>query len=103
VLIYPAYFVEKGEVKLRDDIRVTKDAPPMFFAHASNDGVTALNSLLLATELKKAGVPAELHLYSTGGHGFGLRPRADLPCTQWPSACESWMRTMKYLQASRAP
>ena len=94
VLIYPGGFEEKDQAKLRDHVRVTKDAPPMFFAHAANDGVTALNSLLLAVELKKVGVPAELHLYATGGHGFGLRPQAEKPCTQWPSACEAWMRTM---------
>jgi acetyl esterase/lipase/rhodanese-related sulfurtransferase len=99
VLIYPAYFEEKGKGKLRDDIRVTKDAPPMFFTHAANDPVTCLNSLLLATELKKAGVPAELHLYATGGHGFGLRPQADKPCTQWPSACEAWLRAMRFTNA----
>jgi acetyl esterase/lipase len=96
VLIYPGGFEEKGQAKLRDHVRVTKDAPPMFFAHAANDPVTALNSLLLATELKKVGVPAELHLYATGGHGFGLRPQADKPCTQWPTACATWMRTMGF-------
>jgi acetyl esterase/lipase len=96
VLIYPGGLTEKGQAKLRDHVRVTKDAPPMFFAHAANDGVTALNSLLLAVELKKAGVPAELHLYATGGHGFGLRPQADKPCTEWPGACATWMRTMGF-------
>ena len=74
----------------------------MFFAHAANDGVSALNSLLLATELKKVGVPAELHLYATGGHGFGLRPQADKPCTQWPIACEAWMRTMGFTGKQKA-
>jgi acetyl esterase/lipase len=96
VLIYTGGLVGKGETKMRDHVVVPKNAPPMFFAHASNDGVTALNSLLLATELKKADVPAELHLYATGGHGFGLRPQADQPCTQWPQACEAWMQTMGF-------
>lgn len=99
VLIYPAYLVDKGQATLRSDIKVTKNSPPMFFAHAFNDGVTPLSSLLLATELKKSGVPAELHLYATGGHGFGLRPVADKPCTQWPSACATWMQTMGYTPA----
>ena len=99
VLIYPAGFEEKGQAKLRDHFRVTKSTPPMFFAHAANDGVSALNSLLLATELKKVGVPAEMHLYATGGHGFGLRPQADMPCTQWPNACVAWMQTMGFTRA----
>jgi acetyl esterase/lipase len=99
VLIYPAYFADQAQGKLRDHFRVTKSAPPMFFAHASNDGVTCLSSLLLATELKKFGVPAELHLYATGGHGFGLRPQLDQPCTQWPSACAAWMQTMGFTRS----
>jgi len=99
VLIYPAYLVGKGQANLREDVKVTKNAPPMFFAHAFNDGVTPLSSLILATELKKAGVSAELHLYATGGHGFGLRPQAAMPCTQWPSACATWMRTMGITQS----
>jgi acetyl esterase/lipase/rhodanese-related sulfurtransferase len=97
VLIYPAGFEEKGQAKLRDHFKVTKETPPMFFVHAANDGVSALNSLLLAAELKKVGVPAELHLYATGGHGFGLRPQADKPCTQWPAACAAWMRAMGFV------
>jgi acetyl esterase/lipase len=96
VLIYPAYFADPKQGKLHDHFKVTKSAPPMFFAHAANDPVSPLNSLLLATELKKAGVTAELHLYATGGHGFGLRPQADKPCTQWPRECAAWMQTMGF-------
>ena len=99
VLIYTGGLVPKGQTTLAEHVKVGKDAPPMFLAHAANDGVTALNSLLLATELKKAGVPAELHLYATGGHGFGLRPQADKPCTQWPSACATWMQTMGFTKS----
>jgi dipeptidyl aminopeptidase/acylaminoacyl peptidase len=48
--------------------------------------------------LKKAGVPAELHVYADGGHGFGLRP-SDKACSTWPKRCEEWLRTMKILGA----
>jgi len=41
--------------------------------------------------LKRAGVPGELHLYSVGGHDFGLRP-TDNPCSTWPARCVDWMR-----------
>src|SRR5262245_31244110 len=47
LLIYPAYLTDKKEEKLADDVRVTKEAPPMFLAHAGNDGVTAASSALL--------------------------------------------------------
>jgi acetyl esterase/lipase len=94
VLIYPAGFVEKDKSELRDYIKVPKDAPPTFFAHAFDDGVSALNSLLLAAELKKAGGRAEVHVYATGGHGYGLRHVDGQPVTDWPKVCEAWMKGM---------
>ncbi len=93
VLIYPGGFEVQGQPKLRDEVQVTKQSPPMFFVHAYDDGVTALNTLLLATELKKVGVPAEVHVYATGGHGYGLRHVEGQPVTDWPKPCEAWLKT----------
>src|SRR5262245_11147514 len=70
VLIYPAYLLAKGNTELAPDIRVTKESPPTFFAHAGDDPVTPLSSVVMYQALKKAGVPAELHVYASGGHGF---------------------------------
>jgi len=98
-LIYPGGLLEKDEPKLRDHVRVPQDAPPMFFAHAFNDRVDVMNSVLLAGELKKIGVPAELHLYATGGHGFGMR-KTGHPCNTWPQRCEEWMRSQGWLKKS---
>lgn len=88
-LIYPAYLVD-AQGQLKPDLVVTKQAPPMFLAHAFNDGVTCENSVQLFLALKKAGVPSDLHLYSSGGHGFGLRPSEHAAST-WPKRCEDWM------------
>ena len=93
VLIYPGGLDEKGQPKLREEVTVTKDAPPMFFVHAFDDGVSVFNTLLLATELKKVGVPAEVHVYATGGHGYGLRHVEGQPVTDWPKPCEAWLKT----------
>jgi acetyl esterase/lipase len=93
VLVYPGGFEVKGQPKLRDEVQVTKQSPPMFFVHAFDDGVTALNTLLLATELKKVGVSAEVHVYATGGHGYGLRHVDGQPVTDWPKPCEAWLKT----------
>ena len=49
--------------------------------------------------LKKAGVPAELHVYAAGGHGFGMRP-GKLPTAQWPKRCEEWLRAQGVLPAA---
>lgn len=88
-LIYPAYLVD-AQGQLKPDLVVTKQTPPMFLAHAFNDGVTCENSLQLFLALKKAGVPSDLHLYSSGGHGFGLRP-SEHPASTWPKRCEDWL------------
>ncbi len=93
VLIYPGGLDEKGQAKLREEVTVTKEAPPMFFVHAFDDGVSVFNTLLLATELKKVGVPAEVHVYATGGHGYGLRHVDGQPVTDWPKPCEAWLKT----------
>jgi acetyl esterase/lipase len=63
----------------------------MFFAHASDDKVSPENSVALYLALKQAKVPAEMHLYASGGHGFGLR-KSDQPCSTWPRSCADWMR-----------
>lgn len=92
ILIYPGGFDTKGQAQIRDNIKVTKDTPPMFLIHAIDDPVTANNSLALAVELKKAGVSTELHIYDAGGHGYGLRLVNTLPITTWPKRCEEWMQ-----------
>lgn len=47
--------------------------------------------------LKKAGVPAELHIYATAAHDFGVRP-SDHPCSTWTQACATWLRHQGFLK-----
>ncbi len=98
VLIYPGGFDEKGQPRLKDEVKISKDAPPMFFVHAFDDNVTVLNSLLFAAELKKVGVSAEVHVFATGGHGYGLRHVDGRPVTDWPKSCTTWMKTMHIIK-----
>lgn len=93
LLIYTAGFVERGQTTLTlpPGLTITKDAPPLFFVHAFDDGVPVQNALLLAAEVKKAGGSAEVHVYDTGGHGYGLRPIAEQPVTTWPKRAEEWL------------
>lgn len=97
MLIYPGGLLIKGQEKLQEHVVVPKDAPPMFFAHAFDDNVSVLNSLLLAGELKKQNIPTELHIYAAGGHGFGMRQKGD-PANTWPDRCEAWMRRSGWLE-----
>src|SRR5262249_6336288 len=98
VLVYPAYLVLKDRDELAPDIRVGKETPPVFFAHAANDGVPPANSIVMLEALRKAGVPAELHVSSAGGPGFGL-PRSENPCSTWPQRCAEWMKARGLLKA----
>jgi acetyl esterase/lipase len=97
VLIYPAYLYEKGSDELiAADLPVNAETPPTFMTMAFDDGVGPENILRYGLALKKVGVPAEVHLYPSGGHGFGLRKTAD-PVTSWPEQCATWMRLSGWL------
>jgi acetyl esterase/lipase len=97
ILIYAGNFVEKETGKMRDYVKVAKDTPPMFFVHAFDDNVSALSTLLLAAELKKVGVSAEVHVFAHGGHGYGLRHVDGQPVTDWPKPCDAWLGAMGFL------
>lgn len=96
ILIYPAYLVNGDQTALNEEVVVDKTTPPSFMVHTFDDGVTPLSSLLYAAALKRAGVTAEVHMYSTGGHGYGLR-ETDLPVTKWPAAASAWLKQEKWL------
>ena len=95
-LIYPGALVPRGEFTLADYVKVTGNEPPFFFVHAHDDRVSSLNSALLYAELKKRNVPAELHIYASGGHGYGLRKTHE-PITNWPDRMTAWLRSRKLL------
>jgi acetyl esterase/lipase len=97
VLVYPAYLVDEQKQQLVHEATVTDGTPPMFLVHAYNDPVAVENSLLLYLGLKSANVPAELHAFATGGHGFGLRPTNE-PCSRWTAQCEQWLRRNGWLK-----
>ena len=97
ILVYPAWLVREDEpMQLIDDVRVDETTPPMFFAHARNDRVSCMSSVTLFAELQKRDIPAALHVFADGGHGFGLRP-VGLSHDQWPALCEAWMRDRGWL------
>ncbi|MDZ4694767.1 MAG: alpha/beta hydrolase fold domain-containing protein [Deltaproteobacteria bacterium] len=83
-LIYPAL----GKIP-----SLPATTPPTFIAHADDDRLTPMdNSIPFYVALKKAGGKAELHVYATGGHGFGIR-RTGATSQGWPAAFEKWIAT----------
>ncbi len=99
ILVYPAYLVDKDGA-LKPEFEVKKDSPPMFFAHANDDPVTPLSSVALYSALKKNNVPAELHIYATGGHGFGMK-KVPHPCASWPDRAGDWMKSRGLLEKAK--
>ncbi len=95
--IYAAYLGDKqDDTQLDPAIRITKETPPMFMAVTWDDKMRGLHAALLFAELKRAGVPAEVHVYSKGGHGYGIRDSAN-PVSTWHYRCEAWMRLSNLL------
>jgi len=94
VALYPGHLYDPRRHALNATIRVTHATPPTFLLQAENDRVDDVrNALVYYAALKQAGVPAELHLYAEGGHGFGLR-RTRFPITAWPSLVEAWLQSI---------
>jgi dipeptidyl aminopeptidase/acylaminoacyl peptidase len=65
---------------------------------AEDDPIGVENPIFYYLALKQAKIPAELHLYPTGGHGYGLRRTVDL-VTTWPDRVEDWMKAAGWLAA----
>jgi len=79
-------------------VRVTPETPPAFMAVTWDDKMRGAQAALLLVELKKAGVPAELHVFTKGGHGYGLRPSPHPVAQAWPELCEKWLKSMGLLE-----
>jgi acetyl esterase/lipase len=96
VAIYPGGIVDRETKVMSPDLIVTDKTPPMFLAHAADDKVPCENSIEMYLALKKVGIPAELHVYSSGGHGYGLRPTSHAGAN-WPTALDQWLQVINVL------
>jgi acetyl esterase/lipase len=97
ISIHPGYLTVKEEGdKVAPEVKVTTNTPPTFLVMAQDDPVRVENVIYYFMALKQAGVPSELHVYPTGGHGYGLR-RTEHFVTTWPDRAADWMRSQKFL------
>jgi acetyl esterase/lipase len=77
---------------LSNELQVTANTPPTFLYHTSTDTVVPPeNSVLFYLALRKAGVPAEMHIYAQGPHGVGLGA-TDEALSSWPARLADWLR-----------
>jgi acetyl esterase/lipase len=98
VIIYPGYLaLADRNFEPNPDIHVTNQTPPSFIVQAEDDPVHVENATVYFLALKNAKVPAELHIYAQGGHGYGLRHTA-MPVTTWPQSVETWFHATQILR-----
>jgi acetyl esterase/lipase len=100
ILIYPAYLYRDNGPQLSPELTVNSNTPPAFLVQTEDDGVHVENCLYYYLALKNAKVPAEMHLFAKGGHGYGLR-EAGKAVTSWPKLAEQWMRGMGLLEVKQ--
>lgn len=98
-LIYPGGLLQGGAFQLKEAIasRINRDTPPTFIAQAFDDG--SENSLAMMTALRKARVPAEIHIYQEGSHGFGIRASGS-PANAWKESWLAWLRSQGFLDSA---
>jgi acetyl esterase/lipase len=99
VLCYSGYLKAADRDEVAPGIRIPADTPPVFLAHASDDSISDVaHSVIMYLALHRAGVPAELHVYASGEHDFGVRDNDNLP-SSWPRLCLNWLRSRDLLPA----
>lgn len=96
ILIYPAYIAD-NEGKLA---RIVPNAqtPPTFLVQTEDDPIDVRNSLDYYVRLAQAKVPAEMHIFAKGGHGYGVRSSSQLPVGAWPSLLQKWLQSSGFLK-----
>jgi len=82
-------------LRFSNDKQVTVETPPTILIHSSDDkGVPVANSIKFYEALQKNGIPSELHIYNSGGHGYGLGRNDGTSHNLWTETCEAWMQDM---------
>lgn len=98
VLVYPGGLVEEGEAHaIPANVAPGAQTPPAFLVMAQDDPVRVEHVIYYYGALQRAKVPAELHIYPQGGHGYGLR-RTELPVTSWPDRVTDWLTAGGWLK-----
>lgn len=93
VLVYPAY-LSTADYGIVPEIPVDGKTPPAFVVQTQDDRHYIDSSIAYYLALKGAGVAAELHLFPTGGHGYGMRPSKNA-VSAWPRLVETWLGSMQ--------
>jgi len=97
--VYSGFLKAKDKDEIAPGLHIPPGTPPIFLAHGGADIVSPPeHSVIMYLALKKAGIPAELHIYATAAHDFGVRP-IDHPCSTWTQACAAWLKHQGFLKS----
>ncbi len=99
--IYPAYLMNSendmsSDSGLSESVHIDANAPPTFISVANDDANRAAASARYYVKMREVGVPCELHIPVSGGHGYGIRPDKGV-AAQWNKNCENWLRAIKMI------
>ncbi|MEC9092242.1 MAG: alpha/beta hydrolase [Planctomycetota bacterium] len=95
MLIYPWNIQDAKSGKLVDGMKVPRSCPPTFMVHTHDDRSTSLGSVAFYVGLKQNRIPAALHVYANGGHGYGTRAVSGSQVGNWPAEAVRWIETLK--------
>jgi acetyl esterase/lipase len=96
--VYSGYLKAKDKDELAPGLRIPTNTPPIFLVHGGEDIISPPeHSVLMYLALKRAGVPAELHIYAGTAHDFGVRTN-DRPYSKWSARCADWLRDGGFLR-----
>ena len=97
ILVYPGYLLDPslGSGPNRDILPISTTSPTLLI-QAEDDPIRVENSTTYFLALRQALVPAEIHIYQQGGHGYGLRPTGT-PVNAWPQVMHAWLHTIHML------
>jgi acetyl esterase/lipase len=99
VLCYSGFLKSKDRDEIWPGIQIPPDTPPVMLVHASDDTMSPPDqSVIMYLALKRAGIPAELHVFAKGEHDFGVRQDGRLPSI-WTQLCLNWLRAYGFLDA----
>ena len=101
--VYSGYLKAKDKDEIAPGLYIPTGTPPIFLVHGSDDIVSPPeHSVFMYLALKRAGVVAELHIYASTAHDFGVR-QADHPYASWTESCAKWMRHQGFLKPPKQP
>jgi acetyl esterase/lipase len=98
ILVYPWNMYDANTRNLISGVEVPKNCPPTFLVHTDDDRSSSLGAVLFYAGLKQHGIPAELHVYGNGGHGYGTRAVPNSQIATWTDHAAHWLGARGFLK-----